>query len=146
MWINFSISGPRQCFLCLSLFLPVRLKRGSDWNLRLTATLVNLLEPWWNKCLCSAVALQGSADNRREVSVYLVLLYDKRLLENRSVAIYPHAYVHFYIILYIYIYIVFANGPDDQGSIPGRVIRKNLKMVLDTTLLLQSALKGKDQG
>ena len=30
---------------------------------------------------------------------------------------------------------VFANGPGDLGSIPGRVIPKNLKMELDTTLL-----------
>ena len=30
---------------------------------------------------------------------------------------------------------VFANGPGDQGSIPGRVIWKTLKMVLDTSLL-----------
>ena len=29
---------------------------------------------------------------------------------------------------------VFANGPGDLGSIPGRVIPKTLKMVLDTTL------------
>ena len=29
----------------------------------------------------------------------------------------------------------FANGPGDLGSIPGRVIPKTLKMVLDTTLL-----------
>ena len=35
---------------------------------------------------------------------------------------------------YIYIYI-FANGPEDRGSIPGRVIRKSVKMVLDTSLL-----------
>ena len=31
--------------------------------------------------------------------------------------------------------IVFANGPGDLGSIPGRVIPKTLKMVLDTSLL-----------
>ena len=31
--------------------------------------------------------------------------------------------------------IVFANGPGDLGSIPGRVIPKTLKMELDTTLL-----------
>ena len=42
--------------------------------------------------------------------------------------------------VYIYIYIgpavrVFANGPGDLGSIPGRVIPKTLKMELDTTLL-----------
>ena len=30
---------------------------------------------------------------------------------------------------------VFANGSGDLGSIPGRVIPKTLKMVLDTTLL-----------
>ena len=30
---------------------------------------------------------------------------------------------------------VFANGPGDLGSIPGRVIPKTLKMELDTTLL-----------
>ena len=31
--------------------------------------------------------------------------------------------------------IVFANGPEDQGSIPGRVIPKTKKMVLDVALL-----------
>ena len=30
---------------------------------------------------------------------------------------------------------VFANGPGDLGSIPGRVIPKTPKMVLDATLL-----------
>ena len=30
---------------------------------------------------------------------------------------------------------VFANGPGDQGTIPGRVIPKTFKMVLDTSLL-----------
>ena len=30
---------------------------------------------------------------------------------------------------------VFANGPGDLGSIPGRVTPKTLKMVLDTSLL-----------
>ena len=30
---------------------------------------------------------------------------------------------------------VFANGPVDRGSIPGRVRAKTLKMVLDTSLL-----------
>ena len=29
---------------------------------------------------------------------------------------------------------VFANGPEDLGSIPGRVIPKTLKIVLDTSL------------
>ena len=30
---------------------------------------------------------------------------------------------------------VFTNGPGDRGSIPGRVIPKTQKMVLDATLL-----------
>ena len=30
---------------------------------------------------------------------------------------------------------VFANGPEDQGSISGRVIPKTKKIVLDATLL-----------
>ena len=30
---------------------------------------------------------------------------------------------------------VFANGPGDLGSIPGCVIPKTLKMILDTSLL-----------
>ena len=30
---------------------------------------------------------------------------------------------------------VFANGPGDLGSIPGRIIPKTLKIVLDTSLL-----------
>ena len=30
---------------------------------------------------------------------------------------------------------VFVNGPGDQGSIPGRVILKTKKMLLDATLL-----------
>ena len=51
-----------------------------------------------------------------------------------------------YIYIYIYIYIVwkpdiglairvFANGPEDLGSIPGWVIPKTQKMVLDASLL-----------
>ena len=30
---------------------------------------------------------------------------------------------------------VFTNGPGDQGSLPGRIIPKTLKMVLDATWL-----------
>ena len=32
---------------------------------------------------------------------------------------------------------VFANGPGDQGSIPGQVIPKTQKMVLDPSCLTQ---------
>ena len=42
---------------------------------------------------------------------------------------------------------VFANGPEDRGSIPGRVRQKTQKMVLDAALLstqhYQVRIKGK---
>ena len=40
---------------------------------------------------------------------------------------------------------VFASGPEDQGSISGRIIPKVKKKVLDAALL-NSVLYGKDQG
>ena len=43
---------------------------------------------------------------------------------------------------------VFANGQEDRSSIPGRVIPKTLKMVLDVALLntkhYKVRIKGKD--
>ena len=49
--------------------------------------------------------------------------------------------------VYLYIYIrlgwEFANGLGDLGSIPGRVILKTLKMVLDTSLHYKVPIKGK---
>ena len=36
---------------------------------------------------------------------------------------------------------VFANGPGDLGSIPGRVTPKTLKMVLDTSCLTLSNIR-----
>ena len=51
----------------------------------------------------------------------------------------PHIYYRLLVPIYIYIYIyigrVFANDPGDRGSIPGRVIPKVLRMVLDSCLL-----------
>ena len=56
-------------------------------------------------------------------------------------------YIYIYICIYVYVYIcilipdiglavrVFANGPGDLGSIPGQVIPKTQKMVLDASLL-----------
>ena len=56
-----------------------------------------------------------------------------------------HVSVCAYIYIYIYICVcvcarglgvrVFANGPGDLGSIPGRVMPKTQKMVLDASLL-----------
>ena len=47
-------------------------------------------------------------------------------------------YIYIYVCVFVYIGLVgrvFANGPGDLGSIPGSVIPKTLKMVLDTSLL-----------
>ena len=61
----------------------------------------------------------------------------------------------FFIYIYIYIYIspdiglavrVFANGPGDLGSIPGRVIPKTQKMVLDASLLNTQQFKVRIRG
>ena len=41
---------------------------------------------------------------------------------------------------------VFANGPGDMGSIPGRVIPKTLKMVLDASLLNTQQYKVRIKG
>ena len=41
---------------------------------------------------------------------------------------------------------MFANGPGDLCSIPGRVIPKTLKMVLDTTLLNTQQYKVRIEG
>ena len=41
---------------------------------------------------------------------------------------------------------VFANDPGDLGSIPGRVIPKTLKMVLDTSLLNTQQYKARIKG
>ena len=41
---------------------------------------------------------------------------------------------------------VFANGPGDRGSIPGRVISKTQKTVLDATLLNTQYYKVKIKG
>ena len=54
-----------------------------------------------------------------------------------------YVYIYIYICIYVCIYVpdiglavrVFANGPGDLGSIPGRVIPKTQKMVLDASLL-----------
>ena len=42
--------------------------------------------------------------------------------------------------------VLFANGPGDLGSIPGRVIPKTLKMVLDTYLLNTQQYKVRIKG
>ena len=48
---------------------------------------------------------------------------------------YTHIYIYIYDRVIGLLSKVFANGPGDRGSITGRVIRKNQKMVLDSALL-----------
>ena len=70
--------------------------------------------------------------------------------------IYPLGQWAGYIYIYIYIYIynqliglvdkVFTNGPGDLGSVPGRVIPKTLKMLLDTSLLNTQQYKVRIKG
>ena len=54
------------------------------------------------------------------------------------ISVYPLFHLFFHTHTHIYIYIVgrvLANSPGDLGSIPGCIIPKTLKMVLDTSLL-----------
>ena len=60
-------------------------------------------------------------------------------------------YIYIYIYIYIYLLIslvgrVFANGPGDQGSIPGRALPKSFKMTLDTSLLNTQQYKVRIKG
>ena len=41
---------------------------------------------------------------------------------------------------------VFTNGPGDMGSIPGRIILKTLKMVLNTSLINTQQYKVRIKG
>ena len=51
-----------------------------------------------------------------------------------------------YLFLYSLVGRVFANGPGDLGSIPGRLIPKTLKIVLDTSLLNTQQYKVRIKG
>ena len=55
----------------------------------------------------------------------------------REVRELPSLYVYIFCVTVSYDLVgrLFANGSEDLGSIPGRVIPKTLKMVLDTSLL-----------
>ena len=61
-----------------------------------------------------------------------------------------HTHIHTYIHTYIHTIglgvRVFANGPGDLGSIPGRVIPKTQKMVLDASLLSTQHYKVRIKG
>ena len=50
------------------------------------------------------------------------------------------------IVIILILSRAFANGPGDLGSIPGRVILKTFKMVLDTSLLNTQQYKVRVEG
>ena len=50
------------------------------------------------------------------------------------------------LILFVCFFRVFTNGPGDLDSIPGRVIPKTLKMVLDTSLFNTQQYKVRIKG
>ena len=78
------------------------------------------------------------------------------IFDDTYIYIYIYVCVCIYIYIYIYIYMcmymhflmgrVFANGPGAMSSIPGRVIPKTLKMVLDTSLLNTQQYKVRMKG
>ena len=62
---------------------------------------------------------------------------------------YIYIHKHFYIYIYIYKsgeFRVFANGPGERGSIPGRIIPKTPEMVLDGALLSTQHYKVRIKG
>ena len=61
----------------------------------------------------------------------------------------PCIWGYIYVCMYVCIGqvgSVFANGPGDLGSIPGHIIPKTLKMVLDTSLLNTQQYKVRIKG
>ena len=55
-------------------------------------------------------------------------------------------YIFMILIPMIYIYIYIYVRPGDRGLIPGRIIPKTLKMVLDTALRYVSRVKWSNPG
>ena len=68
------IANQDDVFLCSLLFHLAKLLRGSDWNLRRSAILVNPLKLRWYKCLCSAVIVPMSAENCGVTNIYLTIV------------------------------------------------------------------------
>ena len=72
------------------------------------------------------------------VCVCVCVCVHKHLKTSISLYIYKHTHTHIHTHTHRLIGPVgrvFANGPGDLGSIPGRVIPKTLKRVLDTSLI-----------
>ena len=71
------------------------------------------------------------------------MAYSQHILSFKGLIIFPEKTL---IDLSVLVGRVFTNGPGDLGSIPGRVIPKTLKMVLDTSLLNTQLCKVRIKG
>ena len=84
-------------------------------------------------------------------SLWVSLNYARQLYFNSDFIGYHSSLTHDYYYYYINRAIclmsrLFTNGQGDQGSIPGRVIPKTQKMVLDATLLNTQRYKVRSKG
>ena len=75
-------------------------------------------------------------------TIHIYYIYIYIYYEYYTYILYIYMYTTYIYTMYIHLYPdiglevrVFANGPGDLGSIPGRVIPKTQKMVLDASLL-----------
>ena len=96
-------------------------KQGLVWFYGMS-TSVGYLMP--NPFLCKSVLFQT-----------IQLSMSAQFVKNISISNYSSSYIQQFSVSTVPAVRVFANGPGDLGSIPGRVIPKTLKMELDTTLL-----------
>ena len=71
--------------------------------------------------------------------------YNRKTIEIHTSAINQIIYLNIHQLISL-VGRVFANGLEDLGSIPGRVIPKTLKMVLDTSLLNTQQYKVRIKG
>ena len=95
----------------------------------------NTCSYWRNLCYMSYLSFNDPTDQKHPCWT-LDLNVCIRL--SMSLWLYVHIRVKYMYVFHWLISLmsrVFANGPYDLGSIPGRVIPKTLKMVLDTALL-----------
>ena len=85
--------------------------------------------------ICGGSLLKGKRYKRRGLKNF----------HNKAIQTKIHLFINKYIVnrLISLVGRVFANGPGDLGLIPGRVIPKTLKMVLDTALPYKVRIKGK---
>ena len=79
----------------------------------------------------------------RNINLSFFGLEGNKLLKKNCLGMYLFMGNFWFIVL---VGRVFANGPGDLGSIPGRVIQKTLKIVLDTSLLNTQQYKVRIKG